>query len=274
MWKKISIVISVLSLLLLVGCGKKEGAEKQSEEAKWKKGDTVVIGVDDSFVPMGFRDEKDKIVGFDIVLAEKVFENEKIKYKIQPIDWAMKETELKNGTIDVIWNGYSVTPERKKLVAFSDPYLKNKQVLVSLSKNKINSFADMKGKKLGVQEGSSGESAVLENPEVLLDLVDGNEATGYDTFTNGFLDLKSGRIDGLIIDQVFADYYISHDGKDTQYTITEGALPEEDFAIGVRPDDKELLEIINTGLKDSYNNGQSQAISQTWFGEDRVVQPK
>lgn len=274
MWKKISIVISVLSLLLLVGCGKKEGVEKQSEEAKWKKGDTVVIGVDDSFVPMGFRDEKDKIVGFDIDLAEKVFENEKIKYKIQPIDWAMKETELKNGTIDVIWNGYSVTPERKKLVAFSDPYLKNKQVLVSLSKNKINSFADMKGKKLGVQEGSSGESAVLENPEVLLDLVDGNEATGYDTFTNGFLDLKSGRIDGLIIDQVFADYYISHDGKDTQYTVTEGALPEEDFAIGVRPDDKELLEIINTGLKDSYNNGQSQAISQTWFGEDRVVQPK
>lgn len=273
MRKKIIFSICLIGVLFLASCGKQETVKKQPTEAKWQKGETVVIGIDDSFVPMGFRNENDQIIGFDIDLAKKVFETEKIHYVFQPINWAMKETELSNGTIDVIWNGYSATPEREKVVAFSKPYLKNRQVLVTLSKSHIQSFKAMKGKKLGVQEGSSGESLVLENPHVLLDWVAGKEATTYDTFTNSFLDLKFGRIDGLIIDQVFADYYLSHDEKKTSYTMIKGDLPEEDFVIGVRKNDRELLDIINAGLEETYRNQQSKKISEKWFNEDRIVPP-
>lgn len=214
------------------------------------------------------------LIGFDIDLAKTVFENEGIDYQFQPIDWAMKETELKNGTIDVIWNGYSMTPERKKLVAFSQPYLENKQVLVSLDKNKIRSFSDMKGKKLGVQEGSSGESIVRENPQLLLDFVDNREPVAYNTFTDAFLDLKSGRIDGLVVAQAFADYYLSHDDSSQQYIITEREFPTEKQAVGVRLTDQTLLETINNGLKRAYENNQSQEISELWFGEDRILPPR
>lgn len=74
----------------------------------------MVIGFDNTFVPMGFKDENGKNVGFDIDLADAVFKKYDVKVKMQPIDWDMKETELKNGSIDLIWNGYSVTKEREK----------------------------------------------------------------------------------------------------------------------------------------------------------------
>lgn len=113
--KKILLLMTCsLSLALLGSCGNAKKAETLKSES-WKTGDKVVIGIDDSFVPMGFRDEHGELIGFDIDLAKTVFENKGIDYQFQPIDWAMKETELKNGTIDVIWNGYSMTPERKKV---------------------------------------------------------------------------------------------------------------------------------------------------------------
>jgi ABC-type amino acid transport substrate-binding protein len=75
-----------------------------------KSGGKVIVGLDDSFVPMGFRERDGKLVGYDIDLAKAVFKQYGIKVDFQTIDWSMKETELKNGTIDLIWNGYSMTP--------------------------------------------------------------------------------------------------------------------------------------------------------------------
>jgi polar amino acid transport system substrate-binding protein len=132
--------------LILAGCG---NADEKTNASKWddiKEKNELVIGIDDTFVPMGFRDEKDNIVGFDIDLAKEVTKELGIKAKFQPIDWTLKETELDNGTIDVIWNGYTVTDARKEKVDFTMNYLSNEQVLVSLSDSGIKTFKDMKDK--------------------------------------------------------------------------------------------------------------------------------
>ena len=95
---------------------------------------------------MGFRQKNGKLVGYDVDLARAVFKQYGIKADFQPIDWSMKETELKNGTIDLLWNGYSINSSRRKKVAFSRPYLKNEQILVTKKASNILNFAGMKGK--------------------------------------------------------------------------------------------------------------------------------
>ena len=264
----------VLVGLVLVGCGEtKEKATSESNN-KWteveKKGE-LVVGIDDTFVPMGFRDENDKIVGFDIDLAEVVTKELGIKAKFQPIDWSLKETELDNGTIDVIWNGYTVTDARKEKVDFTENYLLNEQVLVSLKESNINSFSDMKDKVLGAQEGSSGAESFENVPEVLKDYVKDNEAILFPTFTEAFLDLEAKRIDGLLIDKVFAEYYVSQQKDSSLYTISDSEYENENFAIGVKKGETELVDKLNEGLNKAYEDGSSIVVSQKWFGEDRLL---
>ena len=129
-------ILRKISLLLAVVCGvfALSACARTSQKNSWpriQQDKKVVIGLDDSFVPMGFRAKSGKIVGYDIDLAKAVFKQYGVKCSFQTIDWSMKETELRNQTIDLIWNGYSVTPDRQKQVLFSNPYLKNHQVLVS-----------------------------------------------------------------------------------------------------------------------------------------------
>lgn len=268
-------VVALIGLLVVTACGKEKSANNQlTDWEKIKEKGEIVVGVDDSFVPMGFRDENDQLVGFDIDLATAVFDEAGVKVKFQPIEWSMKETELNNGTIDVIWNGYTITPERKEKVAFSNTYLKNEQVLVSLKKYDVSSYGDMKGQVLGAQEGSSGADALETKPEILLDIVKDGEPVLYGSFVEAFLDLNSGRIHGLVIDSVFAEYYISKEKNASDYIEIPSEFEEEDYAIGVRKEDKETLKQINDALKKLYQEGKTSEISQKWFGEDKVVPQK
>ena len=113
--------------------------------------------MDDTFVPMDFRQKDGQLVGYDVDLAKAVCKKLGLKADFQTIDWSMKETELRNGTIDVLWNGYSVTSQRKKKVAFSRSYLRNRQVLVVKKSSGIKSFAQMKGQAIGPQSGSTAQ---------------------------------------------------------------------------------------------------------------------
>lgn len=275
MMKKLmtGIVIGAAVLLGMTGCGaKKEGtSETLKDWAKIEKAGELVIGVDDTFVPMGFRDEKDQLVGFDIDMAKAVGEELGIKVKFQPIEWSMKETELQNGTIDLIWNGYTMTEERKTKVAFTAPYLKNEQVVVTLKKNNVKAYQDLTDKTIGAQEGSSGEANLRDEPELLLDFVKDQEAVLYPTFVEIFLDLNNGRLDGFIIDSVFAEYYIGKEDDPDKYVILPSQFGEEDFAVGVRKDDKETLAKIDGALKTLGESGKSKEISMEWFQEDRVL---
>ncbi|MBO0443427.1 amino acid ABC transporter substrate-binding protein [Vagococcus fluvialis] len=263
---------TVLGLsLVLAGCG---NADEKTKASKWddiKEKNVLVIGIDDTFVPMGFRDEKDNIVGFDIDLAKEVTKELGIKAKFQPIDWTLKETELDNGTIDVIWNGYTVTDARKEKVDFTMNYLSNEQVLVSLSDSGIKTFKDMKNKVIGAQEGSSGADSFEDNPELLKDFVKDQEAILYPTFTEAFLDLEAKRIDGLLIDKVFAEYYISQQKDSKKFAIAPSEFENENFAIGVKKGETELVKQLNDALQKAYKDGSSVKVSEKWFGENRVL---
>lgn len=260
------IVTSLLTILLLAGCGRKKTNEDQWSRINSEK--KVIVGLDDSFVPMGFQDKSGEIIGFDVDLARAVFDLYGIDVDFQPIDWSMKENELQNQTIDLIWNGYSKTAEREEKVLFSDEYMKNEQVVVSLKKNNIESFADMKGKILGAQNGSSGYNSFEEQPAILKNFVKGQTAILYDGFNEAFMDLKSGRIDGLLIDRVYANYYLSHEDNLADYSIVSGAFESEAFAVGLRKTDKELAEKINHAFKELRKTGKLADISKEWFGED------
>lgn len=259
--------LALASTLFLVACGK-SSTVKTDQWDTYKKEKSITLGFDNTFVPMGFKDESDKNTGFDVELAKAVFQEYGIKVKFQPINWDLKETELKNGKIDMIWNGYSVTKERQAKVAFSTPYMKNEQVLVTKKSSNITSFAAMKGKVLGAQSGSSGYDAFTSNPKILKDIVKDKDATQYETFTQAFIDLKNDRIDGLLIDKVYANYYLKQEGELTNYNIVKSEFDGEDFAVGVRKEDKTLLKNINSAFTKLYKNGKFQEISQKWFGED------
>ena len=110
--KKFSFVLAIIAgIILLSGCTNKKATEDNWSTIKEEK--KVIVGLDDTFVPMGFRDKDGKLTGFDIDLATAVFKEYGINVEFQPIDWSMKEFELNNGTIDLIWNGYSKPPPRR-----------------------------------------------------------------------------------------------------------------------------------------------------------------
>ena len=124
----------------------------------------LVIGIDDKFAPLGFRDESNEIVGFDIDYAKAAAEKMGVTVKFQPIDWKTKETELSSGRIDLIWNGYTITDERKEKVLFTKPYLRNAQVVATLANSDITKLDDLDGKVVGLQALSSASDALDANP--------------------------------------------------------------------------------------------------------------
>ncbi|GCF93545.1 glutamine ABC transporter substrate-binding protein [Enterococcus florum] len=259
---------AVISLTLLSACGNEKNAA--SDENTWKKVEEskeITIGLDDTFVPMGFKDEDGKIIGFDIDLATAVFEEYGVKPTFQPIDWSMKENELDNGTIDLIWNGYTMTKAREKKVAFSKPYAKNEQVIVAKKDSGITKDADLKDKVLGAQEGSSGYEAFTQQADKLKDMVQDQDATLYASFNEAFIDLESGRIDGLLIDRVYADYYLKQAGKMDDFTVFNAGFKNENFAVGARKDDTELVGKINEAFDRLQEEGKYGEISEKWFGE-------
>lgn len=267
--KKIALVLLfLLALATLTGCTNL--TEKANTQDTWKtikKRGTVVVGLDDSFVPMGFRQKNGQLVGYDIDLAKAVFKQYGLKVDFQTIDWSMKETELKNGTIDLIWNGYSITSARKKKVAFSRPYLKNEQVLVTKKQYGIKSFAGIKGKTLGVQTGSTAETFLDEYPKLLKDKIKGKQAVLYDTFPNAFIDLNAGRIQGIFMDEVYARYYINHEKNKSDYQVYfDKNLPSDLFAVGLRKGDKTLRRKINQALGRMQQDGQLAKLNKKWFG--------
>lgn len=270
--KKILKLVSLLlvAALFLTGCTNvKQKAATVDNWNKIEKKKKVIIGLDDSFVPMGFREKNGELIGFDIDLAKAVFAEYGIDVDFQTIDWSMKETELRNGTIDMIWNGYTINDERKKTVAFSKPYLKNQQVLVTKANLNINTPAQMKGKTLGIQSGSSGYEAFESQPKILKDYV--KDSVQYDTFNNAFLDLNAGRIQGLLIDSVYADYYVAHQKNPKAYRVTSTGFQSEDFAVGMRKGDVTLRKKVNMALSDLAQNGKLNQISQKWFGTSQNV---
>ena len=257
-----------MAVMSLAGCTQLASNPKVDNWDKYQQQKSITVGFDNTFVPMGFEEKNGNYAGFDIELAKYVSKKLGITVHFQPIDWDMKETELQNGTIDAIWNGYSATDERREKVAFTIPYMQNTQILVVKKTSGIHSVEDMAGKVLGAQNGSSGMLDFEEHPEVLKNRVKGGDADQYQSVNEAIIDLKNDRIDALLIDRVYADYYLTTEGITDEYDTIPSGFESESFAVGVRPADKKLLEALNQAFKELYQEGIFQQISQKWFGED------
>ena len=268
--KKFKLLITLLiSVLIISGCasGGKDKPRKDNWEA-FQKDKKIVIGFDNTFVPMGFQDKSGKNVGFDIDLANSVFEKYGIKVEWQAINWDLKETELKNGNIDLIWNGYSKTKERESIVQFTKQYMINEQVEVVKKSKKIKNISELKDKILGAQNGSSGYDTFNEKPEVLKNIVKSNDATQYESFNEALIDLENDRIDALLIDRVYANYYLKQQNKLQDFDILNAGFDSEAFAVGARKADVTLVNKVNEAFSKLYEEGKFQEISNKWFGED------
>ena len=256
--KRIATIVLVIAALftIVTGCSSKSTEEKDK---------TLVIGIDDKFAPMGFRDENNKIVGFDIDYATAAAEKMGKKVKFQPIDWSTKEAELSSGRIDLIWNGYTITDDRKKKVLFTKPYLKNAQVVVTLANSKLTKLDDLTGKVVGLQTLSSAADALEASPiKKKIKTV-----TEFSDNVQALTDLKSGRLDAVVIDEVVINYYMTQE-KDAFKVLDESLAPEE-YGIGVKKGNEKLLKNLQKALDDMNEDGTAASISKKWFGEDKVV---
>lgn len=254
-----TLLITALLLSLLAACS--SGNSTGSGESK----DELVIGIDDAFAPMGFRDENNEIVGFDIDLAKATGEKMGVDVKIQPIDWKTKEAELSSGRIDLIWNGYTITEERKQKVLFTEPYLANAQVIVTKSDSEITDLSDLAGKNIGLQSLSSASDA-LNASEISSQV---GEVSEYKDNVLALTDLKNGRVDAVVIDEVVIRYYMAK--EEGTYKILEESLAPEEYGVGVKKGNEELLEDVQTALNELIEEGKAAEISEKWFGEDKIL---
>ncbi len=250
------ILIVVISMSLLFGCNDKKQNTKHDSN-------TIVVGYDNTFVPMGYLDENGKPSGFDIELAQEVFSRLNMNVEFQNIDWAMKDTELNSGNIDLLWNGYTLTADRKKKVDYSDPYLTNRQVIVTLKNSDIHNKSDFKNKTIGTQQGSSGFDAIEKDTNFVNGLKNKSPIL-YDSFDNAFRDLEYGRVDAVVADEVLAKYYIKNSNK-TNFTILDDNFGEESFVVGFKKGNTKLRDSVNDTLKEVTSDGTFNKIYNKWF---------
>lgn len=255
---------SVLSLSVLVGCGieSTDSSVDNSLQYILDNGE-LVLGLDDTFPPMGFRNSDDEIVGFDIDLAAAVCEKLGVALVKQSIDWYSKEMELDTMNIDCIWNGMSINPERQEVMNMSDPYLANEMVFIVRSDSGIETIADLEGKSVAVQTGSTAESSLESATEIVETLSD---IIGYDSNLTALLDLETSGVDVVLMDSVVGRYQIAESGKD--FVVLDDALSSEYYGIGFRKADKELGDAVANALSELKEEGVVAQIAEKWFGED------
>ena len=260
--KKLFAGLAVAAALVFAGCNENKETQTQADVSleKVKNAGEFVLGLDDSFPPMGFRDKDNNIVGFDIDLANEVCVRLGVKLKTQPISWDAKEQELNTGKIDCIWNGMSVDSARAAAMNLSDPYLKNRMVF-SVKDKSLANLAALAGKKIAVQNGSTAQK--------LLEASDAGKAAKeivpFDDNQTAMMDLDKGGVDAVFLDESVAKFWITSNAKD--FVVMEEGLSDEVYAIGFRKKDQALRDAVNETLKAMQADGKFAEISAKWFGK-------
>ncbi len=262
---------------MLAGCGSSDSSETESTSAQTGGASTaetgeddslqkvldngkLVLGLDATFKPMGYTDENDEVVGFDIDVAKEVCSRMGVELETYGVNWDTKEVDLDTGTIDCIWNGLSVSEERQQVMLMSDPYMKNKMVFVVNSDSDIDSLDDLNGKTVSVQNGSTAQKTLLAS-----DVAAGITVSELATNVEALNQLELGMCDAAFLDSVVADYEIN---SGRAFKILDEGLYEEDYAIGFRLGDQALCDRVNEILKEMKDDGTLGEISTKWFGSD------
>ena len=263
MKKRLSLLLAALAAAtLFTACGKKPEAPAAAAPAAAQ---TIVIGLDDNFPPMGFRDDKGELVGFDIDLAREAGKRIGVEVSFKPIDWNAKEAELNGKRVDVLWNGLTITEERKANILFTTPYLENHQIIVVTEKSPIKTKAQLVGKVVGVQDGSSAVEAIEKDAAAAKAI---KELKKFGDNVTALMDLSAGRLDALVVDEVVGRYYTAK--KPGEYRVLEENFGTEDYGVGTRKDDTELMAKLQKAMDEMKADGAAATISTKWFGKDIV----
>lgn len=174
---------------------------------KIKDAGVFKLGLDDSLPPMGYQDKEGNIIGYDIDLAKEVCSRIGVELKTVPINWDRNIDELNDGNIDCIWNGLTINEKRQEKTNLTEPYLKNRQVVVTLKDAGISKLSDLKGKRAVLQEGSTAVEALDAATEVKSSL---KEITEIDNNVLAMYELRQKTSDVVVMDETVARYYIQH----------------------------------------------------------------
>ena len=239
--------VACLSAALLAGCSSNQSSQSSSDGAP--ANNKLVVGFDNSYPPYGFMDENNQPTGFDLDLAQEVATRNGWDIQLEAIDWDAKDALLNQGTINCIWNGFTLEG-REDNYTFSEPYMLNEQVVVVKKGSGISSLSDLAGKTVVTQADSAA-----------LDVLEGDQKELADTFkslqtlpdyNNAFMQLESGMVDAVACDLSIAQYQIA--AKADVYEQL-GTLSSEHYAVGFKKGDDALAQKVTDTLKEMYNDG-------------------
>lgn len=270
---------TIVAASLLAGCGSKTSPSPSSSSSTEdvlstvKKNDTLAaalpnkiktagkisFGVDDAYPPMEFRDSKNALVGFDVDFGTAIAKKLGLTAEWVPTAWDGILPALEADKFDAILSSLSITDKRKLEIDFSDPYIAGGPIIVTKdSKSALKTADDLKGKIVGVQLGSTGESAVADIQGV-------KEVKKYDKIPQALLDLTAGRVEAVVADDQVGRYYV---GLDASKYFVAGKLAEEPFGIGFKKANKELRDAVQKAIDELKTEGTLSKISLKWFKED------
>lgn len=244
-----TLLVGVMALGLLAGCGAKKDAERT----------TFTVGFDAEFPPYGFMDDSGEYVGFDLDLAAEVCSRKGWELVKKPIDWDSKDMELSSGSIDCIWNGFTIQG-REDQYTWSVPYVDNSQVFVVKSDSGINAQADLSGKKVGVQKDSSALAALEGDAAALAATF--AELTQYADYNTAFMDLEAGAVEAVAIDIGVAAYQLKQRGDG--YKILDERLASEQYGIGFYLGNTALKDEVEAVLMEMVNDGTFMKIAEKY----------
>lgn len=271
MKKSSALLIAALSFVAFVAVSGHASAGEIPGLANQGK---LVVGLDDTFAPMGFRDPANNLVGFDIDLAKAVGEELGIEIVFQPIEWSAKEMELSVKNIDCIWNGMSRTPDREAGLTLSQDYLNNRLAIMTVPEINITSLDQLPEYQVGTQAGSSALEAIKKNP-VYAKL--GGNLHEYATYDECILDMQAGRLQAMVVDEVLGQYKNNNLG--TAFKFASADFGDDYYVIGFRRSDSNaeneaLCRAVENAIKAIVKSGKGEAISKKWFGANLLLDMK
>lgn len=246
MIKKIALGLMTISIaaLALVGCTAKaaDGSEP------------IIMGTNAEFAPFEYR-EGNEVVGFDIEISKKIAEKLGRELKIEDMEFGGLLAALESGKVHFVAAGMTKDEERAKQVDFSQPYfISNQLITVRVDNTEIASGEDLKGKKIGVQLGTTGESVARD--------IEGAEVVSFDKGAMALVDLANRKVDAVILDAEPTKNYTA-DNEDLK--VLDETLTEEEYSIAVPKGNQELLDVINETLEEIKANGEYDALIAKYF---------
>ena len=237
-------------------------AEDTAAETGAAAGGQFVVGFDSEFPPMGFVADDGSYVGFDLDLAAEVADRLGLEFVAQPIAWDSKDQELNSGNIDCIWNGFTISG-REDSYAWTEAYMANNQVVVVNADSDIATLADLAGAVVAVQKDSSGLAALEENVELSSTFA---ELVQVDDYLNAMMELETGAVDAIVMDEIVARYQIQESGMN--FVVLDESVASEEYGVGFALGNEALRDQVQAALEEMAADGTLAQISNEWFGED------